>query len=250
MTNHPALVANVFRHFYPDLAKPLPIDQDLPLPDGSFPYMAFEWIGTQDYLGEHERKRGSRSRGANYTSADFAFRFRRTDGRTQLVLGEWKYTEYYGSRDLGTPSSSRDKKPEARKRNYRPAFNRENGIFVGHGEDLYDALFFEPFYQLMRLQLLAQEMELGQELDADVVSVLHICPESNREFREQVTSPQLKEMFPDKGTLEIWKGLVPEDRFKSISVEELLYNIIQRVWVNDRKWVDYLNRRYGWDRRD
>ena len=35
-------------------------------------------------------------------------------------------------------------------------------------------LFFEPFYRLMRLQLLAQEMESGEfglEMDAEVVSV-------------------------------------------------------------------------------
>lgn len=58
------------------------------------PWLAFEWIGTQNYLGEV----GHRSRGANATSADFAFLFRRHDGLTQMVLGEWKYTEFYGKR--------------------------------------------------------------------------------------------------------------------------------------------------------
>jgi hypothetical protein len=37
-------------------------------------------------------------RGANATSADFALRFRRYDGRIELVLGEWKYTEFYSTR--------------------------------------------------------------------------------------------------------------------------------------------------------
>ncbi len=238
MTSNPSLVASIFSRFYPDLLESLLIDKDEPLPDRSFPYMAFEWIGTQDYLGEQRRKGVPRTRGANYTSADFTFRFRRRNGRIQVVLGEWKYTEYYNQRDLGTVA--------ARKLNYWPAFSRKNGIFAKYGEDLYDALFFEPFYQLMRLQLLAQEMERSREMGADVVSVLHICPEANREFREGVTSPRLEEMFPNSGVLEIWKELVPEDRFMSISVEELLDTIIQRVRGDDREGAQYLEIRYRW----
>ncbi|GAI24155.1 unnamed protein product, partial [marine sediment metagenome] len=118
--------------------------------------------------------------------------------------------------------------------------------FERYGEDLYKALFFDPFYQLMRLQLLAQEMELGREMNADIVSVLYICPEANKEFRERVTSPKLEQMFPNKGVLEIWKELAPKDKFMSISVEDLLDIIAQRVEVNNWEWIDYLRARYGW----
>ena len=250
MRSNRNLVARVFKCFYPELVEPLPIDQDCALPNDWSPYMAFEWIGTKDYLGEHLRKPGVRTRGANYTSADFTFRFQRQDGRIQVVIGEWKYTEYYGAKDLGRPSNDKDKKPEARKRNYAPAFNRDKGIFAGRGEDLYDALFFEPFYQLMRQQLLAQEMEVGREMAADVVSVLHICPEANREFEERVTSRELRRMFPGKGTVEIWKELVAKDEFMSVAVEEFRDTISREVGSDDRKWADYLNVRYGWDRND
>ncbi len=101
----------------------------------------------------------------------------------------------------------------------------------------------------MRLQLLAQEMETHEEkeMDADIVSVLHICPEANREFRNRVTSPHLASMFPDKGTLEIWEELVPQDKFMSVSVEDLLRTIIRRAKVADQEWVDYLKIRYTWD---
>jgi len=240
MTASPKLLANVFQHFYPELAEPLLINEDLRLPNGSFPYMAFEWIGVSDYLGETKRKGPARTRGANFTSADFTFRFRRKDGKIQIVLGEWKYTEDYRRLDKGI---------EARKQNYRLAFNRHGGVFKRRGEELYNALFFDPFYQLMRLQLLAQEMELSREMDADAVSVLHICPEANKEFRERITSPKLEQMFPNKGVLEIWKELVPEGKFMSISVEDLL-NTIERVTVDDQGWVDYLRTRYGWDTPD
>jgi hypothetical protein len=240
MAGDPALVEAVLGVFFPELAKAVPVYEDDLLPSGSAPYMAFEWIGSQDYLGEQKRKGGRRTRGANFTSADFAFRFIRKDGRVQLVLGEWKYTEYYVSTDLGIP---------VRKANYLRTFDRADGVFGPQRLDLYDSLFFDPFYQLMRLQLLAQEMEtggLGREMDADVVSVLHICPTANREFREHVTSPRLKAMFPGKGTLDIWKDLLPEDRFLSISVEDLLEAIVQKGWSIDRDWVRYLGDRFRW----
>ena len=240
MTTKPRMLASIFQHFYPELAEPLPIDEDLPLPNGSFPYMAFEWIGVCDYLGETKRKGSERTRGANFTSADFIFRFIRRDGKIQIVLGEWKYTEEYRRLDKGI---------QVRKQNYHVAFNKHGGVFKHRGEDLYNALFFDPFYQLMRLQLLAQEMELSREMDADVVTMLHICPVANREFRDRVTSPHLANIFPNKGTLEIWKELVPQNKFMSISVEDLL-NTIERVTVDDQGWVDYLRTRYGWNTPD
>lgn len=238
MTTKPGILASVFQHFYPELAEPLLIDEDLALPNGSFPYVAFEWIGVCDYMGETKRKGSERTRGANFTSADFIFRFKRKDGKIQVVLGEWKYTEEYRRQDKGI---------DVRKQNYHLAFNRDGGVFKRRGDDLYDALFFDPFYQLMRLQLLAYEMELSREMDADVVSVLHICPKANREFRDRVTSPYLANTFPGKGTLEIWKELVPQNKFKSISVEDLLNTILRRTKTDDWEWADYLKVRYGWD---
>lgn len=253
MATDSELIANVFRCFYPDLVEPLPIDKDLPLSGGFFPYMTFEWIGSKnadgkyiDYLTEHRNKRGQPTRGANYTSADFTFRFARRDGKTHLVLGEWKYTEYYGSKDLGTPTDT-DRKPEVRKRTYWPSFNRENGVFKVREENLYSALFFEPFYQLMRLQLLAQEMELNHEMGADIVSVLHISPQVNREFRDIINSPGLANRFLNKGVMEVWRGLVSEDKFMSISVEDVLNGIVH-AGAGEQDWIAYLVKRYGWDR--
>ena len=244
LVSNPERVKLVLDCFYPELAEVLPIYKDKPLPDGGTPYVAFEWIGTRDYLGELKRKTGPRTRGKYFTSADFAFRFKRNNGKVHLVLGEWKYTESYGRSTLG-------KQKPVRKDNYREAFHRTEGVFGPQRESLYNAFFFEPFYQLMRLQLLAQEMEagdLGREMEADVVSVLHICPMANGEFREAkyVTSPGLQRQFPGKETLEIWKELVPDDKFLSISVEELLNTISRHGRSLDSDWVSYLECRYHW----
>jgi len=192
MVGDPSLLMQVFQHYYPNMKEPLSIEQDRQPKDTSAPYLVFEWIGTKDYLGEQKRKKFMRTRGANFTSADFAFRFRQDDGKVHLVIGEWKYTEEYGSSDKGIV--------DARLKNYREAFNSKKGVFLNTYESFYRALFFEPTYQLMRLQLLAQEMEVKGELDANVVSFLHVCPEANKEFRNRVTSPALAKLFPDKGT--------------------------------------------------
>src|SRR3990170_1142140 len=75
MSERPDIINKVFstRSLYPEMLEPLPF------PDGTLPYVVFEWIGIDDYLNETRRKPGRRTRGANYTSADFAFRFRRKD---------------------------------------------------------------------------------------------------------------------------------------------------------------------------
>jgi len=158
------------------------------------------------------------------------------DGKIQIVLGEWKYTEEYRRLDKGI---------EVRRQNYHLAFNRHGGVFKQRGEDLYGALFFDPFYQLMRLQLLAQEMELSREMDADVVSVLYVCPKANHEFVKNVTSGYLKRKFPRKDVLEIWAELVPQSKFMSISVEDLLDTLIRWAKADGWEWVDYLRTRYG-----
>ncbi|MFO8009549.1 MAG: hypothetical protein R6U89_01935, partial [Dehalococcoidia bacterium] len=57
---------------------------------------------------------------------------------------------------------------------------------------------------------------------------------------------------PGMGVLEIWKNLVPPERFKSISIEDLLRRgdacVAPLVDPEDKGWADYLKLRYGWGR--
>jgi len=236
MHSNDRLLAAVFKAIYPEMRMPLPMVEGDVGDDGGHPYLSFEWIGLRDYLGETERKPGRRTRGANYTSADFAFRFRRRDSRIQIVLGEWKYTEYYGREDKGTNQTRLD--------NYSKAFQRSPGVFTRKDEQLYRSLFFEPFYQLMRLQLLAQEMEASREMGADLVTVLHIHPAANREFTKGVTSNYLAGRFPSQGVMDIWRQLVERTRFTAVSVEDLLHLITKARSLADPAWVEYLQTRY------
>ena len=236
MMSNNKLFTAIFKAVYPLLETPLPMFDGDMSPRGGHPYLSFEWIGLSDYLAETRRKPGRRTRGANYTSADFAFRFQRTDGQIQIVLGEWKYTEYYGHEDKGTNQTRLD--------NYADAFRRSPGVFIYRDQELYRGLFFEPFYQLMRLQLLAQEMEANHEMDADLVTVLHVHPAANKEFTERVTSEYLSVRFPGQGVMSIWKQLVDQTRFATMSVEHLLHLIGKARSLADLAWVDYLQTRY------
>jgi len=237
MTTHPGLLASVFRPFFPELAEGLPITADDPLPDGTQPYLAFEWIGKKgsNYLNEI----GNRARGANATSADFAFRFQRHDGRIQLVLGEWKYTEHYLAKQVDTNPT--------RRRIHREHFEQWQKQQPLLPE--YSTFFIEPFYQLMRLTLLAQAMERARaegegEMGADLVSVLVVAPKANRDYTENFTTPALAQFGRTIGAA--WAYLAPPDRFLAIATESLLTTIEQVAPEPLHAWRNYVLTRYGW----
>jgi hypothetical protein len=54
----------------------------LPIENGQ--YVAHEWIGQQNYLGERIARNGKRTRGANFTSADAAVMFQQQDGQRHI----------------------------------------------------------------------------------------------------------------------------------------------------------------------
>lgn len=238
LTTEPVLLADAFRPFLPQIVKALPFDADSHLPDGHHPYLAFEWIGTKNYLGE----RGSRLRGAMSTSADFAFRYQRDDGQIGLVLGEWKYTEDYR---FAQPKS---KKTLVNQQTiYAPHYN----TWRVERPDLppYSEFFVEPFYQLMRLTLLARAMEQAHkhdgtgEMEADHVTVVHIAPRANDEFASSVQSDTLKGLGGTPSA--IWAYVEPK-HFVSIASEDLLRSLNDSAPTHLHDWGDYLLRRYGW----
>jgi hypothetical protein len=94
-------------------------------------------------------------------------------------LIEWKYTQSYNGRPLAKSRSDRLDR-------YRPLFEDPDGPLR---TDVipYADLFVEPFYQLMRQQLLAHAMERSGELDADTVRVLHVAPATNTELQLSLT---------------------------------------------------------------
>ena len=96
----------------------------------------------------------------------------------------------------------------------------------------------------MRQQFLAHEMEKAHELGADIVSVLHIAPSHNRDFRK-VTSPGLEKL--GNTATGVWKKLVkPEGRFISVSSEQLFGDLSLDNLPEMKAWVEYIHARYPW----
>ncbi|MBM3675200.1 MAG: hypothetical protein FJW88_09665 [Actinobacteria bacterium] len=190
----------------------LPIAEVLPFADPGAPddHLVFEWIGLHDYLGEGGGKQ--RTRGANTTSADAALRYRAPDGTVEIALVEWKYTERY-------PAPHPDPTPSAtatRRGRYAPLWDRVVRTDVLGLTDL----FVEPFYQLLRQQMLAHEMELAGELDADRVRLVYAAPGANVALWSSFATPVLRDVVlpgrhaPFTHVLDLWRALLLEpDRF-------------------------------------
>jgi hypothetical protein len=98
----------------------------------------------------------------------------------------------------------------------------------------------------MRQQILAHEMERAHELGADTVSVLHISPLRNVDFRK-VTSPELEAL--GETATGVWKSLVrPGDRFISASTGQLFGGLSADQSNGMQAWLDYVFARYQWVR--
>ncbi|TGU93181.1 hypothetical protein EN794_032490 [Mesorhizobium sp. M00.F.Ca.ET.151.01.1.1] len=202
-------------------------------PDGEPWFVGFEWIGRKDYLNEWPRT-GLPKRGANVTSADVVLRFRQA-GRIETLLVEWKYTESYGA----PPEQKRE--AERLRRYQSIAFAPFGPLRSDAGIKLTD-LFWEPFYQLFRQQMLASRMQAVQEDGAERVRVLHIAPAGNRRLT-RVTSPAMRPL--GENAFKVYRSLlVSPDDFISHPTESLFSPLIAEAPVDDG-WGAYLRDRYA-----
>lgn len=209
----------------------------LPVEEGL--YVGHEWIGRENYLHEKISHNGKRTRGANFTSADAIVRFVRTDGKVQVVLIEWKYTESYYPTSLEVATSGTD-----RTEIYRWLYNQSDCPLDHKLIPEFKDLFYEPFYQMMRQQFLAHEMEKAHELDADVVSLLHIAPAHNKDFK-RITSPRLEGL--GVSATDVWGKIVMNDgAFLSVSTEQLFGKFDIQDFPEMRDWWNYITHRYAW----
>jgi hypothetical protein len=231
----PEALRELLKPIFPDIEEMLPIEDD--------GYVTFEWNGNYNYLKEH----GYGKRGEMATYPDAAVKFRKKNGEIQIVLIEWKYTESYRPKSKATGDSG------VRRLDTYRSFCEEskepdcpiNLQTIGkNDEETIKSLFYEPFYQLFREQLLANAIEKDTNNEARIVSVLHICPKDNLDFLDNVTSPALKERFPNKGVIEIWESLVKDkSRFTSTCPEDLFQNFPADQF-NMTEWANYMNKRY------
>jgi hypothetical protein len=209
-------------------------------PDGDPWFVGFEWIGEENYLNEGVGS-SSRTRGANATSSDAIVRFRHA-GQVETLLIEWKYTEKYGApilnrvREGATRSSN-----EVRAERYRELMFAPDGPIRVDLNLKLDDFFWEPFYQLLRQQMLAFQMEKACEAATQCVRVLHISPAGNLRLHA-VTSPALKQFGEDAFAV-FAKMLVHDDRFIARTIEQAFGPLIAEMPQDP--WAAYLAGRYA-----
>ena len=188
----------------------LDIDEVLEIEEGR--PLTFEYIGPTDYFGE--AKKGVRIRGSQCTSVDAAFLFRTSRGTTELALVEWKYTEHYRRRTVDP------KKDEIRRQRYQAALQRSDSP-IDWRLMPFERFLDEPFYQLMRQQLLAAELERDRVLGADAVRVVHVHPAANLAYQESMHHPEQRGL----GTTvaEVWQRLLTRpDRYTELDNDVFL----------------------------
>ena len=194
-----------------------------------------EWIGLDHALEGPSVK----TRGANSTSVD-AFMVAETPTGRRAYLMEWKYVEEYRTEDKGKGPSG-----ETRRARYAhhyadsPSFN---------GKVPFDAWLFEPFYQILRLRLLADRMVRNHELGVSEAKVVVVVPEGNRAYRERVTSPWFQGEYPDHIVSDIVQQTLihPHNAYASVSPSLLAASLRQRCGATATSWGCYQQERYGW----
>ena len=198
-----------------------------------------EWIG----MGPPLEKDAARTRGANVTSVD-AFMVGETSTGRRAYLMEWKYIEDYRAGD----DKGRGNPGETRRRRYTPLYRADYSSF--NGSVPMDELLYEPFYQIMRLRLLADRMVAEKELCVSDARVVVVVPKSNTPYRNNITSPSLTRRFPDLGTVE---GVVratlkdPDRAFATVSTETLVNAVERECGDSISGWAAYQRERYGTD---
>jgi hypothetical protein len=143
--------------------------------------LTFEYIGPTDFFGEADR--GTRVRGAKCTSVDAAFLHRTRENLVELVLVEWKYTESYRRR------TAELRKDQVRAGRYDAAIGDPDGPVNGNLLPT-ESLFDEPFYQLVRQQLLAHALECAGTHGAERVRVVHVLPAANLAYQASLARPE------------------------------------------------------------
>lgn len=226
----PQGLAALARSIDHDVEEILPISHE-----GNESEVEFEWIGLGKPLEEDARP----TRGANVTSVD-AFTVARAGGGLRAYLIEWKYVEEYRIGDY----KGEGPRGDTRRRRYAHLYADESSSF--HGGVPLDDLLYEPFYQIMRLRLLADRMVAGRELDVSDAKVVVVVPGGNKEYRERITSEPLACRFPELRTVEavVKSTLWRPSGFVTVDYSALIDAVERECGGKAKEWAAYQRERY------
>jgi hypothetical protein len=216
----------------------LPINTDEYSPG----YIQFESVSDIDHLNE-----GTPTRGKNCTSVDALIYAVHKNGKKYLIPIEWKYTENYNGEDksiedrLGEPKGNELRGQERLKR-YSNLIDDSKFLknLSAYRNSIY---FFEPFYQLMRQTLWAEQMikhKNDERIKADDYIHIHIIPNENYKLLYKTYK------LSEKPLRESWlDNLKDKERYVIISPKDFMINIDKNKYSN---LLNYLQIRYWNDK--
>ena len=192
-------------------------------------YIQFEAVSTDDNLNE-----GTLSRGTNCTSVD-AFIYAKHKNKEKWIIPiEWKYTEEYNSED-----KSFGKSGAIRLERYIALINKSEQV----NSEYWQWCFYEPFYQLMRQTLWAEQIiqkKTNEKIKADNYLHLHVIPSENNDLLNRIYKCSKMNME------DTWrKCIVNQDKYKIISPQDFLKNVSGGKYNELKK---YLSIRY-WNKK-
>lgn len=210
-------VLAIVKRILPSIEDLLPILNDKFRPG----FIQFEAISDKDHLNEKTLHRGS-----NCTSLDAIIYGVDKSGYRTLFVIEWKYTEVYGKKDHAMGEAG-----DVRKTRYTSLINESTQLIVNQTNVMY----YEPFYQLMRQTLWAEQMiehKQTETVKADGFVHIHVIPRENKELLDKKYSCGSQHLNLE----ETWKSCI-KDKSKYIitSPEDFLSPI------NRERYLDLLN---------
>lgn len=198
--------------------------------DNDTSYIAFEAVSKHDHLGEDGPTRGS-----NCTSVDALVLAVDNDDKRWLIPIEWKYTESYN--DGAKNDKSFGSKGVVRMSRYNNLINSSDQLksLTNYKGSIY---YFEPFYQLMRQTLWAEQMIKNKETElikADFFLHIHVVPHADSDLLDK------KYRLSEKNMEETWTNML-YDKSKYIIVDPKEF--LSPIQAYYPELWEYLSRRY------
>ena len=223
-------VLNMIKSFSTDFINVFEIQTDRFSPA----YIQFEAVSDKDNMNEGEPTRGN-----NCTSVDALVYAQHKDGTRWIIPIEWKYTEHYDNQDKaaeGIKAKGEESKGAERKRRYTELINKSAQLDSSD----HKCYYYEPFYQLMRQTLWAEQLVKNKEnetIKADNYLHIHVIPTENIDLLNKIYKCSEKDMETT------WKShLKDKTKYIIISPEKLVSGSLSDSKYNELK--NYLTTRY------
>ena len=188
-------------------------------------YISFEVVSDNDHLNETKNP----TRGSQCTSIDAVILATKKGKRIMLII-EWKYVETYGNTDKSKDTDGKASGTTRLKKYSKLIYNSQQLCLkkLDYSGSVY---FHEPFYQLMRQTLWAEEMIKNRQqetIQADDFLHVLVVPKGNDKLRGSYKCSNCD--------LEsTWRRLVKDQaKFKLFSPDDLFVNLSGSKW-NDLK---------------